>query len=991
MNQWARIWLLIIAVIIVTVEPGNSQVGESVTLIVSGKATAPILFGAADLENALKGAGFSVKRSASLENSASVAFLLGTAADNSLASVRNRLNAQVPGEAESFVIKVSSEGERQIIAGIGRDDAGCMYAAFEIAEQLGGSSGKAALGNVREKTAKPFLKVRGTNPFLTHQALTDTKSWYHSDRFWQAYFDTLARNRYNFVDIHGGFDLVSTGFPNLYLYMVKLDEYPDVGVDRVLADANLKRFRKIVQMAADRGIRVGFMNYSTETTFRLSDSPRDLPRWTSRPPAGRDLPGDQKVDYTKRCIKKFLESIPELKMFGFRVGESGESPEFFEKTYLPVIEGLGRDIVLYARTWGVPRDDMQRLAAQHPGRFYAEAKWVGEYMALPYQGITGRDVGGMSYDDYTDLGQKYTLLWHIRSNSTHRFFPWGDPVFAKRAVRACQLGEGIGFSMEEFTSTYPQEDVYHRGKEHDYFEWWFQRYWLWHMIWGRTGYDPDIPEGVFIAAFEKRLGKAGAEAFGSVVEMSKIVPNIHAFHSSGLGHRHDAPEFENGNGWYAPRIYDSRQRIPGNIDNFARQRPLDVTIMQDIIEYVDDYLEGKPNGKMTPLQLGNFLVNSADAALKHINNAEKLLEKPSKEFSCLKMDVQALNSLAHYYQAKIAAAVDLHFFYRTGDYQRFTSASTKAGVAIAHWDDLAMLTSEHYKPFTEMLRMLTTDFSWKEEGKTLREDLRRLNEVETDFLNHIPGKGQPPALGYTPIDQAQPGRDIRISATVFGYPDFITGEGFPQMKSYDPASIFKTVLYYRANRSGAFKSVPLKNSRSFPNVTYIYSGAIPAADVVVGTMDYYIEAGGADTGTARSPSDPGKYHTLRVSSDRQKPLVKDIPPKEDRPVQNLTVSAEATDNVEVRTVDLIWKVMPSGLPWQRTPMREVGENRYEATIPVTYHGVLYRFEAVDASGNAALYPDYLKETPYRVFKGWPPSEAELKAEGPREPRRKKTP
>jgi hypothetical protein len=61
--------------------------------------------------------------------------------------------------------------------------------------------------------------------------------------------------------------------------------------------------------------------------------------------------------------------------------------------------------------------------------------------------------------------------------------------------------------------------------------------------------------------------------------------------------------------------------------------------------------------------------------------------------------------------------------------------------------------------------------------------------------------------------------------------------------------------------------------------------------------------------------------------------------------------------------------MPSTFEWESVEMKNAGQDRYTCTVPLTAEGVLYYFEAADSSGNAANYPEFLRETPYFVKYG----------------------
>ena len=57
-------------------------------------------------------------------------------------------------------------------------------------------------------------------------------------------------------------------------------------------------------------------------------------------------------EYTREAvISIFLKQLPELWMFGFRVGESGQPEDFYKKTYLAALAELPRSLNIYVRTW----------------------------------------------------------------------------------------------------------------------------------------------------------------------------------------------------------------------------------------------------------------------------------------------------------------------------------------------------------------------------------------------------------------------------------------------------------------------------------------------------------------------------------------------------------------------------------------------------------------------------------------------------------------
>jgi hypothetical protein len=73
--------------------------------------------------------------------------------------------------------------------------------------------------------------------------------------------------------------------------------------------------------------------------------------------------------------------------------------------------------------------------------------------------------------------------------------------------------------------------------------------------------------------------------------------------------------------------------------------------------------------------------------------------------------------------------------------------------------------------------------------------------------------------------------------------------------------------------------------------------------------------------------------------------------------------------------------MPANYEWVKLEMEKTGNDRYQATVPLTPEGILYYFEASDSDGNAVNFPDFQKRTPYFVIKGWDARETSAKTGG----------
>lgn len=709
----------------------SAHAKQTMTIVLPSPCPGPVSFAAGELERALSSRGWLAVRSSGASRSPAV--LLVVWPNGNLDPRR----FTPPQKAESY--RIAREGKERLFV-IGSDATGTMYGALEVAEQVRWSrAGDTPLSSVKERARSPYLELRGVNQFLHKQAMDDPDSWFYSMTFWQAYVDMLARTRHNFLDLHALYDMMTTGFPNVFPYLIHLDEYPEADVGKEQAQRNLEVLRKVIAIATDRGVKVGLMNYN----------------------APANVPAGKLADYTAKCVERLLRELPGLWAFGFRIGESGQPEDFFKHAYIAGINNCGRSVNLYTRSWIASRAKIMEIAAAHKGRFLVEIKYNGEQLGLPYQ-VQGERMAGWgsySFQAYTSKPRNYSILWQIRACGTHRIFQWGDPEFARRTARSCRLGDGTGFSLEPISAYYPMNQYYLNPKTFPkpFFNWDFQRNWFWYEVWGRTGYDPEVPDSLFENLFKDQSGpKAGRALFQTMVAASKLVPLIYSYHCLGPDHRNMAPEFETGNGHSGRRNADgSAERIHNGIKGFLEVEPLDDTVMDSPRTYVAHVLKGEPCLPFGPNEASAELERCADAALKAVSHVRDLEEGTPEARLDQILDVEALAALARYYADKIQAVTYLEFFNRTGNLNSLSTAREFLRQAIGHWQDLAEVTETHFLPVIERLRMYTAAFTWREEGKDLPRELEELEDLARKAAN-APAAATAPEPEHPRPDQTKP-------------------------------------------------------------------------------------------------------------------------------------------------------------------------------------------------------------------------------------------
>ena len=838
---------------------------------------------------------------------------------------------------ESYRIVVKRDGRRRNLTVSGSDAVGLMYGIFELAEQVSMARGKgnAVWKALHDASGAPALAFRADNPFLsleTPSGQSDAGSplspWFYDEGFWRGYFDTLARNRFNVCDFHAMHSFETTGFPNLLPYFLVNPDRPEASWLKTNPWRNLAMLNRIIDLAENRGVHVALMTYSMDfPNIDVGDE-------------------ETQIAHTSWAVSEILKRCPKLWMFGFRIGESGKSESFFERSFLDGIKRSKKeDVRLYTRTWGAEFKDLAQIGMAYPENFYIEIKYNGEHLGAPYNAIQGR-WGSYSYQTYLNYPRYWKIIWQVRANGTHRLFPWFDPDFARRCVRANSFGGAIGFTLESLTTYYTQDPnrIFRKRSDADFLEYAYERYWAWYLTWGRLAYDPETSDDVFHHAFEQRFGAKSGEQVHDLLNLaSRIVPLIYRHHCLGPDHRNMAPEFETGNN----SSYRPWQTTVQNIDTFARVGVLDPKTHLSAVQFVDEYLAGRLDGKVTPLDAAARLDVMAEQCLARLEKTQ--VKAAQKEWKLLARDVRALAHLARYYAAKDRAAVAMQFYDKTGDVSQVVAAREEVQRAKTHWRNLDAVTFEQYRPVLDRLRM-DADFTWDKLMPDLEADLARVDEVISAIE-----RGDGPTRGHVPVRRAVPGKDLELTVGVAGL------------------SEPKVLLRYAIDDGAEQTAECVLAGR------WTFKAIVPRAQLRQGGRGRYSFAvssdGAPETPVSTSATDADKAESsFVVTSDREGPAIAWGEVEADRKARVVRVHCRIEDPSGVARARLEWKPMPSETPWQEPiALQQSGDSSdFQAEIPLTAEGVLYSAVAIDAAGNATRYPDMRLETPYVAVDPWDP-------------------
>ncbi|MCG8526248.1 MAG: carbohydrate-binding family 6 protein [Opitutales bacterium] len=681
--------------------------------------------------------------------------LLATEAsfDSNLASLLEEASApslQLRG-SESFSIRV----EQDNIFIVGKDSAGTMYGAMEVAEviRIGG------IDSVTDLDQAPYMKMRGTkfNIPLDVRTPTYTESsdaaqnnmaemW--NFEFWKEYIDLIANHRYNYISLWN---------LNPYPSMIHVPDYPEVSLQDVRKSTfDWEEFYPLQGIGYDRPELLN--NYETLVDW---DIHQKMEFWRKVMAYGKsrnvdfyvvtwniftngidgkygidnDIQNGITRDYFRKAIKQMFVEYPDLAGVGLTTGENMPGGTFEEKedwafdTYgkgvLDAVKEMpGRKIRLIHRQHQTGASQIASVfeeAVAHPNvDFIFSFKYAKAHVysstIQPY------------YKDgfIQDIGELKTI-WTLRNDDVF-YFRWGAPDFVREFIQNIpyDISQGYYYGSDqyvwgrEFLNKFPSNP---RRLEID-------KHWYQWMLWGRLGYDPEMSNERFADLIAQRFPDTdSSKLFTAWQEASMIYPKTTGFHWGAL-------DFQ----WYI----ESSQSLPGaaqtptgfhDINRFITLPPHPGTDYLSIPDYVKALKEGNPVEGTTPDNLANQIHEHSDRALELLDDG---IGGSGKEFVQTLHDIRIIANLGKHFAHKIDAALALHQFRTFGGLEYQEKVSDSIRKSAEHWRRYASLAlSQHHNP---LWTNRVGHVNWRNTMNAVLYDLR-MTGTSTDLTPMEPTPG----------------------------------------------------------------------------------------------------------------------------------------------------------------------------------------------------------------------------------------------------------
>lgn len=616
--------------------------------------------------------------------------------------------------AQSYRIRVQTEGGRRTITVRGTDAAGAMYGGLDIAEAIRTGT----LDWLKDSDHQPHIARRGIKFNLPLDLRTPSYSdcsdaaqanipemWERA--FWTTLLDAMARHRYNVLSLWS-----LHPFPSL----VKVPEFPDVALDdvwrtrvrlddtfsfagrdmvrpamladhevvkRMTMDQKIEFWRWVMLQAADRGIQVYFFTWNV-FTFGAE----------GKHGITNDLSNEITKKYFRASVREMVKTYPLLAGMGITAGEG--MPEKMDskakEAWLWDTYGEGvrdawkddpqREFRLIHRLHWTAQSDILDAFKDYPGPFDFSFKYsVAHMYSIPNPPFI------QPLLEHLAPGRK---TWLTVRNDDIYTFRFGDPAYARQYILNMPPADKLaGFYMgpdgyiwgRDFLERHPAPGPRPLVME---------KQWYAFMLWGRLAYDPSLPDAHFERVLAARHPTASStHLFRALQGASQVMPLITRFFwrdidlkwypEACLCHR-----ASKGQGFYTVRHFMEGTAMPGaevlNIRDWRTRLAAD-----------------EPMQQTTPLEIASALDDAVAETFASLDAFREAAKKDS-ELQKTVYDCESLAWLGRYYASKIRGACALALFDANGDKSNRDDALRHLSQALSHWQKYAAIRDAHYVP-----------------------------------------------------------------------------------------------------------------------------------------------------------------------------------------------------------------------------------------------------------------------------------------------------
>ncbi|MEM1158500.1 MAG: hypothetical protein AAF649_01540 [Verrucomicrobiota bacterium] len=634
---------------------------------------------------------------------------------------------------ESYQTRIQRNEGLEIVISSGCS-TGLLYGALDLIEQL--KLNPDTVQTVKKSARFPFRAIKFNLPFMSYRrgnALALHEATCRDLKFWEAYLDMMADNRFNSLTLWS---------LHPFHLMIRNEKYPEACE---LTDAELAEWqmfwRSLFAMAQERGIDTYVVNWNIIVSPAFARHHKVAEYSIDWSYIGEGDRSEIIGDYMRTTVTQLLDTYPNLTGLGVSLGErmGGMTPKEREQWVLDVfvdgIQAASRPARFIHRlpfsadkgsggSSSVSTEQMTRQAIESidlPGPIITEAKfnWSHGHSTPKLIKVHGGKLGDTYWNPPPE---NYAIHWMIRNED---FFAlrWCEPDFIRKHIQlngADYVG-GYYIGSECYIPAADYITVPERRTGYA-----FERQWLFYMVWGRLLYDSELTDDVFIRACQERFGAHGETLFTALTHGSKMPLRLASFFNATWDFTLYCE------GFMSNQAKSNPERLI-TVNELIKKTPLEPDYLS-IKEFVDLQSAGKPvpEGRMDPLRLAEASFTDGSRALSML---EPVLRDPAiKDPLALELvDAKAWAHLSIYFAEKLRSAVALHRYRKHQEAEQGEIAVAALKRALLQWELLVATTESSHRdmPLAHIHTYKhqgedTRSFHWK---RLLPAVKRELNQV----------------------------------------------------------------------------------------------------------------------------------------------------------------------------------------------------------------------------------------------------------------------
>jgi hypothetical protein len=678
----------------------------------------PAQWAAKELENALTARGVAVFRCDAIEQAkaADLCIVVAGLASTAATEVLKQSHATVPSAVESLGLIPGKVRNRRVLLACGHDTRGLVYALLELADRAQHAADPVAALEIESPVVEsPANVVRSVTRLFTSDV--EDKPWYNDREMWPRYLTMLAGQRFNRFNLAFGigYDFIRQVTDAYFLfaypfllqvpgYQVRAPQLPDAE-----RDSNLAMLKFISEQTVARGMefQLGLWMHG----YEWIDSPH--PNYTIE-----GITRENHGPYCRDAVRLLLQQCPAISGITFRVhGESGveEGSYDFWKTVFDGVATCGRKVRIDMHAKGMDQSMLDMAVATKQAVTLSPKYWA-EHMGMAYhqadireleRPVAGKSATGLmkfsagsrsflryGYGDLLREDRPWSVVHRIWPG-TQRLLLWGDPQTASAYSKAFSFCGSEGVEICEPLSFKGRRGSGIAGDRCAYADatlrprWDWEKYVYGHRVWGRLLYNPGADPDSWRRYLRSQFKGSADHIEPALANASRILPIITTAHATSAGNNTYWPEVYLNQSMFdaahsAPYTDTPAPKVFGNVS------PLDPQLFSRINDFADELLNGEHNGKYSPLEAAQWIEDYAEAAAKHLAQAElKAENKGSPEYRRLAIDVSIQAGLGRFFGAKFRSGVLYRIYEKTGEKAPLEECLNQYRKARAAWSELS--------------------------------------------------------------------------------------------------------------------------------------------------------------------------------------------------------------------------------------------------------------------------------------------------------------